>query len=131
MRERVDPLATLLWIGHLAMDQEIGDLEKGAPLGQFLDGVTPVAKNATVAIDVGDGASAAGRVEKSWIVAEHAGAGPVRCDLLEFGGRDRAVPNGDLVAAAGAVIDDGKRLFGHLAPPSLVGPGSRSAPAPA
>src|SRR5207249_8879386 len=103
------------------MDQEIGHLQKGAALGQFLDRVTTVAKNALLAVDVGDGASAAGRVEKGWIVADYPRTGPVRRDLLEFGGRDRAIPYGNFVAAAGAVIDDGERLFGHLASPSLVG----------
>src|SRR5439155_17133292 len=98
------------------MDQEIGHLQKGAPHGQFLDRVTPVGENATLAIDVGDGASAAGRVEKGWIVADYPGAGAVGRDLLEVGGRDRAIPNGNFVVAAGAVIDDGKRLLGHWLP---------------
>src|SRR5436309_16100309 len=105
------------------MDQEIGHLQKGAALGQFLDRVATVAENALLAIDVGDGASAAGRVEKGWIVADYSRTGPVRGDLLEFGGRDRAVPYGNFVAAAGAVIDHGERLFGPLGPRGLGGQG--------
>src|SRR5436309_12881996 len=103
------------------MDKEIGQLKNGTALGQFLDRVPTVAENALLAIDVGDGASAAGRVEKGWIVADYPRTGPVRRDLLEFGGRDRAIPYGNFVAAAGAVIDDGERLFGDLASPRLVG----------
>ena len=106
MGDGLDPLAGLLGIGQLAMDQEIGHLEKAAFIGQLFDGITPVAENAALAIDVSDGTATAGRVEEGGIVAHHPGAGPVRRDLLEFGGRDRAVPNGNLVAAAGAIIDD-------------------------
>src|SRR2546428_13464865 len=116
MGDRLDPLATLLGIRQLAMDQEIGRLEKAASIGQLLDGITPVAENATLAIDIGDGTATAGRVEEGGIVAHHSGAGPVRRDLLELGGRDRTIPNGNLVAAAVSVIGDGKRLVGHWLP---------------
>src|SRR5438105_2029382 len=130
MGDGPNPFAGLIRIGQLAVDQEISHLQETASLRQFLDWVTPVAQNAALAIDVGDGAAAAGGVEECWVVAHHAGPGPVRRDLLEFGGRDRAVPNGNLVAAAGAIIDDGKRLLRHWLPPEFSRAGERRSPRP-
>src|SRR2546428_11934984 len=108
MGDRLDPLATLLGIGQLAMDQEIGHLEKAAFIGQLLDGITPGAENATLAIYIGDGTATAGRVEEGGIVAHHSGAGPVCRDLVELGGRDRTMPNGNLLAAAASEMGDDK-----------------------
>src|SRR5437879_644657 len=113
MRDRVHPLAVLGRIGQLAMYQEIGDLEEATALGQLLDGIAAVAENAPLAVDEGDRAPAARGVEKGGIVAQQSGARPIRGDLLEIGGGDRAIPDGDLVAAAGSVVGDSKRLVCH------------------
>src|SRR5207237_7862948 len=107
MGDGPNPFAGLIRIGQLAVDQEISHLQETASLRQFLDWVTPVAQNAALAIDVGDGAAAAGGVEECWVVAHHAGPGPVRRDLPAFGVRARAVPNADLVSAPGALLAHG------------------------
>src|SRR5438132_9439302 len=113
MGDRRHPLAMLCGVGQLAVNQEIGDLEEAAALGQLLHRIAPIPEDASLAIDEGDGAPATGGVEKGGIIAQQAGAGAIRCDLLELGGGDRTAPDRDLVAAAGSVVRDGQRLFGH------------------
>src|SRR3546814_19750474 len=46
--------------GQLAEDQQVGHLQIGGVLGQLLDGVAPVAQDAGVAVDLGDGAAGGG-----------------------------------------------------------------------
>ena len=52
----VDPGVELVPVGQLAVDQQVGDLEVGGPLGQLLDRVAPVAQDAGLAVELGDGA---------------------------------------------------------------------------
>src|SRR5207253_8872547 len=113
MGDRVHPLTVLGRIGQVAMNQEIGDLEEATALGQLLDGIAAVAEDTALAVDEGDRAPAARGVEKGGIVAQQSGARPIRGDLLEIGGGDRAIPDRDLVAAAGPVIGDRQRFFCH------------------
>ena len=52
------PFLALLRIRHLAVDQQVGHLDKARLGGQFLDRITAVAQNALLAIQIGDGAGA-------------------------------------------------------------------------
>src|SRR5205823_14596652 len=85
-------------------------------LGQPLDRIAAVAEDAVLAVNEGDRAPATGGVEERRIVAQQPGTGSIRGDLLEIGGGDRAIPDRDLVAAAGPVVGDGQRLFCHGSP---------------
>ena len=85
------PLLQLHRVGQLAVEQEVGDLEVGALLGQLLDRVAAVAKDPGLAIEVGDRALArrglhVRRVvdEQRWIELAHRGGGK---DVV--GDRDR------------------------------------------
>src|SRR5205814_1086562 len=113
MGDRVHPLAVLVRIGQLAMDQEVGDVEETTALGQLLDRIAAVAEDAVLAVNECDRAPATGGVKERGIVAQQPGTGSIRGDLLEIGGGDRAIPDRDLVAAAGPVVGDCQSLFCH------------------
>ena len=60
-------------VRQLAIQDQVGDLEERAVLGQLLDRVAAMQQDALVAVDVGDlGAAARGRGEAG-IVGEHPG----------------------------------------------------------
>ena len=58
---------------ELAVDQQVGDLGEGRLLGQLVDGVAPIAQDAGVTVDVGDGALAGGRVDEAHVVGDQTG----------------------------------------------------------
>ena len=89
---------------QLALEQQVGGLEEAGGLGELVDRVAAVAEDARVAVDVGDRAPAGGGVQEGRVV---------RDDRRKLGRADRAVDDrqGDLLA--GAVVDDGERLFRH------------------
>ena len=62
------PLVELSLGRQLAVQQEVGDLEERRVLGQLLDGVAAVLEDAVIAVDVGDGATAGGRIDEPWVV---------------------------------------------------------------
>ena len=51
-------LRTLLVVGQLAVDDQIGGFNKGGFLRQLFDGIAAVAQNTYLAVDVGDTAGA-------------------------------------------------------------------------
>ena len=110
---RIDPGAMLGRVRQLAVGQEIGDFQEGAPFGQFLDRIAAVAEDAALSVDEGDRASTARGVEEGRIVAHQTRTGPVAQDLLEVGGGDRAISDWDLVVTAGSVVGDGQRVLCH------------------
>ena len=50
----VVPATELLVCRELAVDQQVGDLEEGGPLGELLDWVAAVAQDARLAVEEGD-----------------------------------------------------------------------------
>jgi hypothetical protein len=69
----VAPGGELLRGGQLAVQEQIGHLEIGRLLGQLLNRVTPVAQDACLAVEVGDGALAGRRRHEPGVVEPHPG----------------------------------------------------------
>jgi hypothetical protein len=111
VRDLVEPFLALRFRRQFAVDQEVGDVEEGGVLGQLLDRVAAVAEDALLAVDVGDRAPAARRIQEGRVVADDAGGGAIARDLLQVGRLDRPVLQGDVIAPAGSVVDDRDRLF--------------------
>ncbi len=117
-RDRLRPLRELRVGRQLSVDEEVGDLEVGALLGELLDRIAAVAEDPAVAVDVRDRASNRCGVEERGVVGHEAEVVLVDLDRAQRGGADRAVLDGDLVARAGAVVGDRQRV-GHGPPPSV------------
>ena len=58
----IDPLLELFFGGQVAEQEQVRHFQEGAALGQDLDGISPVAQDAFIAVNVGDGALARCRV---------------------------------------------------------------------
>jgi hypothetical protein len=68
-RDVVHELIVLLLVRQLAVPEQPRDLEKCGVFRQLLDGISAIAKNSLVAVDVGDRAATGSCVEKGGIVA--------------------------------------------------------------
>src|SRR6266705_1611348 len=92
------------------MHEQVRRLEEGAVLGELLDGIAAVQKDASVAVDVGDAAGAGRRVHECRVV-DHEAVIAIRCrHLLEGARTDRAVLDGDVVRTSGPVVGDGQAV---------------------
>src|ERR1700745_2818328 len=77
----VDELLLLLGGRQLAVEQEVGDLQEVALVGEFLDRVTAVEKHSFVAVDIGDTGATCGSRHESGIVSEVPG---LRVELADI-----------------------------------------------
>src|SRR5664280_1856102 len=66
----VHPQRELLVVRQLTGDQQVGDLEEAAVLGQLLDRVPPVAQDAALAVNKGDRTAAARGRDVAGVVAQ-------------------------------------------------------------
>jgi hypothetical protein len=122
----VGPVGQLPLVGQVALDQQPGHLQEADPFGQLLDRVAAVAQDPLVAVDVGDGAAAAGRVHERRVVGEQPEVVVGDLDVAQGHGRDGPLLDRDLVGPPGPVVGHAKRvLVGHGDPPrhSLSGGG--------
>ena len=119
----VGPLLQLRRVRQLAVQQEVGDLEVRAVLGQLLDRVAAVSQDAVVAVEVGDRALARSGLHVRRVVDEQR-----RIELAHRGGREHPVGDRYRHRLAGAIVSDGDGV-GHVAP--LVDTGSGGACSPA
>ena len=71
-------LLQLLLGGQFAVDKQVADLDEIRLLGELLDRVAPVAQDAGVAVDVGDGAPGGRGVDEALVVGGVAGLGQQR-----------------------------------------------------
>ena len=113
VRDLVDPILELGFGGQLAEQQQVGDLQESAMLGQHFDGIAAVAQDAAIAIDVGDRALAGSRVHEGRVIGhepEIVGAG---LDLPQIHGADGAILNGQGIALSGAVVGDRYGFLRH------------------
>ena len=109
----VHPVVQLFLGGQFAEQQQVGDFQEGAALGENFDGISAIAQDALVAVDVGDGALARRRVHERRIVGhqpEIVGAG---FDLPQIHGPDGAVVDRDGIGFVGAIIGDGECVLWH------------------
>ena len=111
-------VAKCLLVGQLALDDQVGDLEVVALLGQFLDRIAAVAQDALVAVDVGDAALARGGVGEGRVVGHQAEVVGAGLDLAQIGGANHvALLDRNLVLLAGAIVGDGQRVLCHRRSP--------------
>ena len=80
-------------------------------LGQLLDRIAAVLEDALLAVDVGDGATAGGGVDESWVVRGQPRLAVDR-DLFEISGADGPVSDRDLVLQAGTVVANVRESLG-------------------
>src|SRR5215212_672877 len=107
----VDPAVQLILRRKLAVQQQVGDLQKCGALGELLDRVAAVFEDAGVAVDVGDRASAGGGVHEPWIVSGEPRL-IVDSNLFQICGPNRAVGDRDLILLTRPVVADAERI-GH------------------
>ena len=81
-----DPLIQLALGRQFAVQQQVGHFQEAAFFGKLLDGIAAVAQDSAVAIQVGNGALAGGRVEERGIVAQQAEVFWAGLDLPQVGG---------------------------------------------
>jgi hypothetical protein len=113
MGDVVDPLLQLRGAGKFAVQEKVSGFEIRAFFGEIFDGITAVAEDSGVAVNVGDPADAGRGVIVGRVVAHHAEIGGSDLDLAKVHGPDGIVGNGNLVGFAGAVVGDGERLTGR------------------
>src|SRR5204863_9275618 len=82
-------------------------------LRELLDGVAAVAEDPLVAVDVGDGAATGRRIHERRVVGHQPEIVVRGFHLPKIGGTDGPVLNRELVALAGAVVDDRERVLRH------------------
>ena len=99
--------------GQLAVQQQVGRLEEGAPFGQLLDRVSPVAQDALVAVDEADGAAACRGIEEPRVVRLEALVSLGQLDLAQIDGPDRPALDRELVLLAGAVVGHREGVLRH------------------
>ena len=66
----------LLFVGQLAVDQQVADLDEGRLLRELLDGVAAVAEDPLLAVDEGDRAAAGTGVAVARVQCDRAGQAP-------------------------------------------------------
>src|SRR5260221_498742 len=87
-------------------------MRRSAFFGEFFDGITAVAEDAFVAVDIGNAADTGGGVVKGWVVTHHAEIVGVDFYLAEVHSADGAVGDGNFVGLAGAIVGDGDGFAG-------------------
>ncbi len=108
----VTPVRELLFVGQLALQQEIGHLQVGRALSQLFDGIAPVAQNPDVPVEIGDGALAGRRRHESRVEEPDPGQ-----ELGPILGRDPAIDERDLNGLAVAIVRDRDALGHEKSPP--------------
>jgi hypothetical protein len=119
----VDPPVHLREGRELAVQHQVSDLEIVGALRQLLDGITAVAKNTAIAVDLGDAADRRRGVGEGWVIGEESEVVGIRPDLAEIHGADGAIGDRHLVGLARAIVRDGQGAGWHgrgLLPPSAV-----------
>ena len=106
VRDVMHPLFVLMPRRKIAVQDEIGRLEKGAVLGELLDRIAAVVEDPPVPVDHGDLALAVGGVRERRVVGHQAEVFRPGLDVAQGHRPDGAVLDRDLVRLAGAVIDD-------------------------
>src|SRR5207302_10018041 len=113
MHERVDgdvvtPLRLLMRVGQLPVDQQVCRLEIRALFCQLLDGIPAVQQDALVAVDERDGAGARSGVHERRVVEHQSVIGIAGRQLLEGGGANGPVLDGNLDGLPSAIVSNGQ-----------------------
>src|ERR1700754_2300618 len=79
-------------------------------LGELVDRITPVLQDAGLAVQVGDGATARGRIHERGVIRHDPEVLFIDLDVAQRGRADRAVLDRDLIRLAGAIVRDRQRV---------------------
>ena len=102
-------LLELLGAGQLTVDEQPGNLDERAAVGELLDGVSAVTEHAGITVEERDRAAARRGVHERRVVGHQAEVIIRDLDVAKFRGTDRAIGDRDLVGLAGPVIRDAER----------------------
>ena len=91
--------------------KQVGDLEIRRLVGELLDRVAAILEHAVRPVEVRDRGTTGGRVHERRVVRHQAEIVLFDADRAEVERPDRAVDDRDLVAATGAIVDDGQRVL--------------------
>ena len=111
----VDELRLFLGGRQLAVQQQIGDFEKIALFGQFLDRIAAVHQNAFVAVDIGDARPAGGSRHEPRIISEATGL-RIKFADVDDPRTNRPVQDGKLDSLAGFIVRKGHGSGRHIVP---------------
>ena len=114
----VHELVELGLLRQLAVQDQVGDLEERAVLGQILDRVAAMQQDALVAVDEGDLRAAAGGRGEAGVVGEHPGLAVELADVDDVRA-ERALEHREIDVSAVADGEGrslGRRLVGHAFP---------------
>jgi hypothetical protein len=92
--------------GQFAVQQQVGRLDVGAFFGQFLDGITAIAKNPFIAIDVSDFALAGRRVGEGGVVTHQTEIVRLHFYRTQIDGANRIVLDRNFDLLASTIIGD-------------------------
>ena len=95
------------------MKNEIGDLQKRNPLGQFFDRISAIPQNPFLAVDIGDGTSAGTGIGETRIIGDETEVLVIHLDLPKVERPYRAVYDLNLVFPARSVVSDCETRCSH------------------
>jgi hypothetical protein len=101
VRDVVSPGIELARGGQLAVDEQVGHLEVAGLLGELLDGIAPVAQDAVLTVELGDGARCGRGGHQGGVVEPDP-----RQQLAPLGGVNASVEDRHLDRLATAVVGD-------------------------
>ena len=104
------PAIELYGVGEFAVEQQVRHFEIGAVLGELLDGVTAMAQDARIAVEIGDRTLACSGLHVGRVVDIQR-----RIKVADGRGWEHAVCDWNRDGLAGAVVGDGNGV-GHVAP---------------
>ena len=105
IRDVLSPLIGLLLVRQLTVEEQVGHFEVGRLLGQLLDGVSAIAQDAGVTIEVGHRAFGGRRGHETRVVEPHTGH-----QLRKRRGGHATVLDGNVNTLASAVVSESYRF---------------------
>ena len=113
MRDVMHPTLQLTLGGQFAVQKQIGDFEICAVFGENFDGITAVAQDPLIAVDIGDRAFAGSRIHERRIVGHQAEIVSTGLDLAQVHRANRPLLDGESVALSGSVVGNGQGILRH------------------
>jgi len=107
------PRLILLLSGQFTKKNEVGDLKKVWIFSQLFNGITTIAQDPLITINIGNGAFRGRRILKGRIIAHHAEVIVIHFDLTQFHGFNCVMFNGNFVSFAGSIISNRQCIFAH------------------
>ncbi len=103
----VDPVFQLARVRQFPEQEQIGHFKISAVLGENFDGISAIAQDSAIAVDIGNCAAAGCGVGECGVVGHQAEVFGAGLDLAKIHRTDGSVFNGNGVVLSGAVVGDG------------------------